>query len=196
MRDHTPDRAAPGRFVRNKTNLKLTAASSILLSLREFRSLVFALDEPFRTMVTIAQSLGLTGDELLALRWRDVDFEENLLLVSRNLADARRSDHRTEDSKKRLVVHDALLQVLLDWSDRCPLTEEGWIFADPSTDQPYMSSEIEVGYLAPAGVRLGLGPVGWHSLRQTYGSLLDNAATPVLLQQDLLQHLWTAGPGL
>jgi integrase len=147
-------------------------------------------------MVTIAQSLGLTGDELLALRWRDVDFEENLLLVSRNLADARRSDHRTEDSKKRLVVHDALLQVLLDWSDRCPLTEEGWIFADPSTDQPYMSSEIEVGYLAPAGVRLGLGPVGWHSLRQTYGSLLDNAATPVLLQQDLLQHLWTAGPGL
>jgi hypothetical protein len=33
-------------------------------------------------------------------------------------------------------------------------------------------------------------------LRQTYGSLLDNAATPVLLQQDLLQHLWTAGPRL
>jgi type IV secretory pathway VirB2 component (pilin) len=44
------------------------------------------------------------------------------------------------------------------------------------------------GYLKPAGIKLGLGPIGWHTFRHTYRSWLDETGAPMKVQQELMRH--------
>ena len=46
------------------------------LTVDEFETIVATLKEPYRTMVYIAQCLGLRVSEIAALQWDDFDFEE------------------------------------------------------------------------------------------------------------------------
>ena len=40
----------------------------------------------------------------------------------------------------------------------------------------------------PAGLKLGLGRIGWHRFRQTYRAWLDETGAPVGVQQKLMRH--------
>ncbi len=64
-----------------------------------------------------------------------------------------------------------LLEVLLGCNEQCPKTEEGWMFPNPLSSEPYYSTEIQKRYLKPARIKLGLGPIGWHTL-PSYVSVL------------------------
>ena len=46
----------------------------------------------------------------------------------------------------------------------------------------------ERDYLIPAGQRAGLGKIGWHTLRHTYRSWLDQTKAPMTVQKDLMRH--------
>jgi integrase len=54
-----------------------------ILTPEQFRQLRNLLEEPYRTMITIAMCLGLRVSEILALQWPDFDFEEGTLLITR-----------------------------------------------------------------------------------------------------------------
>jgi|SRR5271155_1114608 integrase len=53
---------------------------------------------------------------------------------------------------------------------------------------------IQKDYLRPAGEKTGLQtngqsvPLGWHTFRHTYRSLLDATGAPVGVQQKLMRH--------
>jgi integrase len=59
---------------------------------------------------------------------------------------------------------------------------------NPLSNKPYYSSEIQKRYLKPAGIKLGLGPIGWHTFRHTYRSWLDETGAPMKVQQELMRH--------
>jgi integrase len=42
--------------------------------------------------------------------------------------------------------------------------------------------------LRPAGEKIGLQGVGWHSFRHTYRTLIDDIGTPLGVQQRLMRH--------
>jgi hypothetical protein len=49
-------------------------------------------------------------------------------------------------------------------------------------------------YVRPAGEKIGLQGVGWHSFRQTYRTLIDDIGTPLGAQQRAsLEHLAERG---
>jgi integrase len=47
---------------------------------------------------------------------------------------------------------------------------------------------IQRDHLLPAGLRAGLGLLGWHSFRHSYSTLLRSLQVDLKVQQELLRH--------
>ena len=43
-------------------------------------------------------------------------------------------------------------------------------------------------HLLPAGIRGGVGPIGWHSFRHSYSTLFCSLQVDLKVQQELLRH--------
>jgi integrase len=181
------ERRNPIEMVRVKDSTKRRKRPMILTN-DSFDAVLAGLPEPFRTMVVVAQCLGLRVSEITGLQWGDLDTERRQLLVQRSVVNGRVDDVKTEYSHDHVPIHDSLLEVLLGWSEQCPETEEGWMFPNPLSSKPYYSTEIQKRYLKPAGIKLGLGPIGWHTFRHTYRSWLDETGAPMKVQQELMRH--------
>ena len=103
----------------------------MILTNEAFQAVLASLPEPYRTMVVVAQCLGLRVSEITGLQWGDLDSERRQLLVQRSVVNGRVDDVKTEYSHDHVPIHDSLLEVLLAWSEKCPQTEEGWMFPNP-----------------------------------------------------------------
>ena len=123
----------------------------IILTVEQFELVVATLREPYRTMVQIAQCLGLRVSEIAALQWDDFDFEKNQLLVQRSFVSGRVDDVKTEYSQDYVPLHASLSRIILDWSKQAVPTEEGWVFANAMTNRPFHPGEIQKRYLRPSG---------------------------------------------
>jgi integrase len=146
------------------------------------------LAEPFRTMVLVAECLGLRVSEVLALQWGDIHVEDLTIRVSRKVVAGRVSKVKTEYSEDELPLDPAFAEELLRWSRRCPRSAAGWLFPNPNTLKPYWASEIQKDYLIPAGKKIGIANLGWHAFRHSYRSLLDASGAPIGVQQKLMRH--------
>jgi hypothetical protein len=62
------------------------------------------------------------------------------------------------------------------------------IFANADTKRPVHGDAIQKDYLRPAGEKIGLQGMGWHSFRHTYRTLIDDIGTPLGVQQRLMRH--------
>jgi integrase len=76
---------------------------------------------------------------------------------------------KSEYSEDDVPLDPAVAQVLEDWRENCPATPEGWLFPNPTTGKPYHASEICKNYIRPAGEKLGIGKIGWHTFRHYAG---------------------------
>ena len=160
----------------------------MILTVESFQAVLQQLREPYKTMVIIAQCLGLRVSEIAGLKWADFDFERGQLLVQRSIVNGRVDDVKTEYSHDYLPLHESLIGVMLAWSAKAYPTEEGWVFANPVTSRPFYPTEIQKRHLRPLGNKLGLGALGWHTFRHTYRSWLDETGAPMKVQQELMRH--------
>lgn len=144
------DRRNPIALVRVKGGSKRRRRPAIL-TVDEFETIVRLLKEPFRTMVYIAQCLGLRVSEIAALQWDDFDFDKNQLLVQRSFVDGRTDDVKTEYSRDYVPLHPSLSEIVLEWSKEAVPNEEGWLFANPITKQPFFPTSIQKRHIRPAG---------------------------------------------
>ena len=62
------------------------------------------------------------------------------------------------------------------------------MFPSRVTGRCYHASPIQQDYIRPAGRKLGLGDIGWHTFRHTYRSWLDSVGTSMGVQQKLMRH--------
>src|SRR5712692_812745 len=159
-----------------------------VLTVDEFYSLLDLLAEPHRTMVVVAQCLGLRVSEILALKWEDIDFESRTMRVSRAVVDGIVDDVKTECSEDELPLDPGFAGLLLAWRSQCPDSAGHWVFPSHVTGEPYHASPIQQDYIRPAGRKLGLGDIGWHTFRHTYRSWLDATGAPIGVQQKLMRH--------
>jgi integrase len=67
-----------------------------VLAAAEFCGLLPDLKDPYRTMVIVAQCLGLQVSEIVALKWGDFDFQNLTLLVQRSIVHGRLGAVKTE----------------------------------------------------------------------------------------------------
>jgi len=169
-----------------------------VLTVEQYYAVRDQLVEPYRTMVIVAQCLGLRVSEILALKWEDIDFESLALRVTRKVVCGRVSRVKTEYSEDELPMDPDFASELLRWKAGCPPSFEGWVFPSPVTKRPFHASEIQKGYLKPAGWTAGLVAngakvnIGWHTFRHTYRSMLDATGAPIGVQQKLMRHAQVA----
>ena len=96
--------------------------------------------------------------------------------VTRDVVKQRIERCKTEASKKPVPIDAALAEALWSWRLRCSYNQpEDWVFASPHAKgkQPYWPSSLHRVYLKPALKAVGITePVGWHTLRHTFGTLM------------------------
>lgn len=160
----------------------------IILTVDQYFAILQLLTEPYRTMVVVAQCLGLRVSEILALQWPDINFTELTMRVTRAVVDGVVDEVKTEYSEDDLPLDPDLGTVLLNWKRKCPQSEEGWVFPSLVTGRCYHASPIQQDYIRPAGRKLALGDIGWHTFRHTYRSWLDLVGTTIGVQQKLMRH--------
>ena len=161
-----------------------------VLTVEQFCAMLPHLKQPYRTMVIVAQCLGLRVSEIVALKWGDFDFNDRVLLVQRSAVHCRVDFVKTEYSHDFVPLDDDLAKVLLNWKQQsCFQRDEDWVFPNPATEKPYWQEEIQKKHIKPAAEAAGLGTgIGWHTFRHTYRTLLDETGAPMKVQQELMRH--------
>jgi integrase len=103
-----------------------------ILTVQEIKLLFAQLDEPYRTMVLIAASLGLRASEIMGLQWSDFDWVNRTVLIRRGVVNGRPGDTKTEASRKALPVDASLADALQELrGNQTPQTgTDGWLFGN------------------------------------------------------------------
>jgi integrase len=161
-----------------------------VLDVGQFFELLKHLGEPYRTMVLVAQCLGLRVSEILALQWGDFNFENRSVLVQRSVVGGRVDDVKTEYSRDDVPLDARLAEVLLHWRSVSIFPrDEDWLFANPVTGRPYHQESLQKSQIKRAAKLAGLGEeIGWHTFRHSYRSWLDETGAPMKVQQELMRH--------
>jgi integrase len=179
----------PIQLVRQSAKRK---ALPVVLSPSEVQRLLSVLALRERTLVLIAFGTGLRMSELFGLKWRDINFQANEVSVVRSIVFQVVSPCKTEASQKPIPLDPQLAEALLLWRQNSRYKgPDDWVFASPSVRgrNPYWGQCIMRTFIRPAALKVGiLKPIGWHTFRHTYSSLLRQNRTDIKVTQELLRH--------
>jgi integrase len=179
----------PIQWVRQSA--KRRSAPDVLTS-DEVRQLLSVLKPRERIMVLLDVVTGLRQSELFALKWKDVDFKNQQLWVTRSIVQQVVGHCKTEASQKPVPLHNYLIRALWSWHRRTPYrTPESWVFASPQNrgKSPYWGQELLRHHIRPAAQKLGITKrIGWHTFRRTYSTLLRATGAELKVMQELMRH--------
>jgi integrase len=179
----------PIQWVRQSA--KRRSAPDVLTS-NEVRQLLAALEPRERIMVLLDVATGLRQSELFALKWKDVDFKNKQLWVTRSIVQQVIGRCKTEASQKPVPLHDHLIRGLRNWRRGTPYrTPETWVFASPQNrgKNPYWGQQILGHHIRPVAQELGITKrIGWHTFRRTYSTLLRATGAELKVMQELMRH--------
>jgi hypothetical protein len=145
-----------------------------------------------RIMVLLDVATGLRQSELFALKWKDIDFKNKQLWVTRSIVHQVVGICKTEASQKPVPLHDHLIRALKRWHRTTPYrTLESWVFASPQKrgKGPYWGQQLLRHHIRPAAQKLGIAKcIGWHTFRRTYSTLLRATGAELKVMQELMRH--------
>jgi integrase len=163
-----------------------------VLTVEEIGKLLGELSDPWRTAVYVAVTTGLRVSELLGLKWCDFNFTAGEIHLSRGIVRQHIGQMKTEASRKPVPLDAGLADVLLDWRGRCPYNQDAdYLFGSPDMNgsQPYWPTAGMEDHVRPAAIRAGIGKrLGWHTLRHTFGTLVNSQGADVATTQSLMRH--------
>jgi integrase len=153
-------------------------------------------------LLTLALASGMREGELLALRWRWVDFATGWLTVAANLIyDQRAHEYRIKEPKtergRRTITLDApVLAVLRQHQERqqtwrAEIGAEVWLDNDlvfPNELGGPHTASVALHKLQRALKRAGLPHIRFHDLRHTCATLLIAAGVPANVVAAMLGH--------
>jgi integrase len=161
------------------------------LTAKEFHAMLGQISrEPHRTMVLTAMCLGLRVSELLALRWKDIDWEHLRISIERGIVRNRVDEVKTRYSAKPMPMDPGLAALLLRWRGKSEFVRPAdWVWASPAMagEKPLFYSSL-LRTVQNAGKKIGLDRIGRHTFRHTYRSWLDETGAPMGVQQKLMRH--------
>ncbi len=140
------------------------------LTVQEFHKLLdrFKDDVCFRTMLLLSVSFGLRISELLALKWRDIDWLNKTLRIERGIVRQTLDEVKTVCSARALSVADELLETLKVWRQSTEFAAaDDWLFASPA--------------------KLGRQPFSYTHVLSTIGEAASKAGIPHVSLSDHLK---------
>jgi len=167
------------------------------------RLLVLLHDEPvkFRAMITFDLLSGLRRGELLGLRWQDVDFESETIMICQTSSYVKGHGVFVDTPKNKTSVRPLklsrsaflMLREYKDWQDQQRAAcgdfwkdRDGRVFT--SDDGAPIHPDTLTKWFSDFVKRSGLPKVHVHSLRHTYASLMIADGTPLVVVSRRLGH--------
>jgi integrase len=152
----------------------------------EEREALHTEDQQDAEIVRVAAYAGLRQGELLALRWRDVDFAGSALTIARAMSAGAESSTKS-GHVRRVPLADQAAAALDRMSQREHFTAPRDLVFCNAFGRPLDDSALRRRYRraqAAADVR----PLRFHDLRHTFGSLLAMRGVDVVTIQKALGH--------
>lgn len=147
-----------------------------------------------RVMYLAAATTGMRQGELIALRWRDVDWQARRIRVRRSYVRGEFGTPKSKRSSRAVPLIDRLAGEL----DRLSRTtgfdgDDELVFAHPATGGPLDRSKLLKRFKAAMrraklGHRLGDGGITFHSLRHSFGTAMAAQGVPMRTLQELMGH--------
>lgn len=159
-----------------------------LLSLTQTRLLVANLTEPCRTVVLVAVLTGMRIGEILALRWKRLDFERGTIEVAETCSDGQFGPPKTRSSHRVIPMSASLRGLLESHKQQCTRTEPDDLAFCTFKGTPLSAKNLYNRELAPTCDRLEMPRVSWHSFRHTHATLLGEVGESVKTAQAILGH--------
>jgi integrase len=163
-----------------------------ILEVSELVALFDQLSHRDRAMALLDVVTGLRRSELIGLKWKDVDFEQLELAVTRSVYRQRVGRCKTEISRKPVPLDPWVAEELLSWKRAAPYNQpEDWAFASTRMrgKQPYSPDSLLKRCIRPAAERAKITKhIGWHTFRRTFSTLLKANGEDIKVVQELLRH--------
>jgi integrase len=156
------------------------AKSIEVYSPEEVWALARAADEQDAATVLVAAFCGLRMGELLALRWREVDFTRRVIRVRASYTQ-HRVDTPKSSSMRAVPMADSVARVLDQLSQREHFTADGDLVFPNHAGDHQNPKRLRKRYRT-AQDSTGLRALSFHDLRHTFGTLAINRADPVSVQ--------------
>ena len=141
-----------------------------------------------RRMYLTAAMTGMRQGELLALRWRDVDWQARRVRVRRNFVRGEFGTPKSKRSSRSVPLADRVAGELDQLhQETLYAREDDLVFAHPHTGKPIDRSKLLKRFKAAlkgAGVR----EVRFHDLRHTFGTHMAAQGVPMRALQEMMGH--------
>lgn len=168
--------------------------------LEDARRLLKAIEgDAIEPAVYLSLYLGLRRSEVVGLRWKDIDFEKNIVRVRNTVVQCKTVSElektKTRASKRDLYLPNGLKLYLLAW--RAKAEEYRKLFGSEYRDSGHICQWPDgTGYrpdyvtmrFQKVLVQNGLPRIRFHDLRHTAGSLLVNRGQSIKQVQEFLGH--------
>jgi integrase len=158
---------------------------TVVLTREQLATLLQSLQEPVRMLAITVAMTGLRIGEVLALRWKNVDFEKSLIHVREAVYEGNLSSPKSKSSVRDIPIGPTLQQALLERRKAAPA--DAFVFASRH-GTPLDSHNLLGRVLKPACKRVGLPSVSWHSFRHTHATLLSDLGESLKTAQAQLGH--------
>jgi integrase len=150
--------------------------------------LLAELKEPIRTMVLLGTLTGLRIGEILGLRWKDVDFDTSEIRVEQAYYRGLIGSPKTKGSRRTLPIPEPLAAALMRRRGLAlPQNEDELVFQTRNRT-PFSDTNLLRKKLKPAGRKMGIPWLSWHTLRRTHATLLQHAGATLREAQAQLGH--------
>lgn len=140
------------------------------------------------TLYLTAAMSGLRQGELLALRWRDVDFEARRIRVVQNYVRGKFDTPKSAKSGRSVPMASKVEQALLRLKGRTDFAlKDDLVFCHPDTGAPLDRSKL-IRRFKQALERAEVHEITFHELRHTFGTRMAAAGQPMRKIQEWMGH--------
>jgi len=141
-----------------------------------------------RTLYMTAALTGLRQGELIALRWRDIDWLTRLIRVRRSFTRGRFGTPKSRRSNRAVPMADRLASELANHLRTSSYaSDDDLVFGHPATGAPYDPSRMRKRFYETL-YRAGVRRVRFHDLRHTFGTRMAAAGAPLRAIQEWMGH--------
>ena len=157
------------------------------LTVEEVTRLLKELDGPAHTLVLSSVLTGMRIGELLALRWKNVDFERKVIRVREAVYEGHVSTPKTRSGLRDVPIGPALEHALHQHNARSRVADDSLVF--PTRTGTYQRpGNLQKRHLLPACAKAGLSGISWHDCRHTHATLLSDMGEPLKTAQAQVGH--------
>lgn len=144
-----------------------------------------------RNLIQFAFYSGLRTSELIALRWQDVELEQNRIFVKRAHVRGQLKETKTKSGKREVMLQSQAKEVLLDQLNFTGKLNET-VFHDPHTNKPWKNDQpIRKNVWIPALEKAGIKYRNPYQTRHTFASmLLSRGENPLWVAQQMGHKDW------